>query len=238
MAKEIKKGLNVSNRFITSIIKHNNQLSLKILFYSLIHGKVEKKPNMSILSINMRQLQKDLHLDFKNMRQNIQKIQKTLITIHENENVCDLTLIPKAFYKISNQTLELNVFNSVLDELYEIKNKYTPIDIYNIIKLQNKHSIRFITILEMIDNYDEFIAKKKSFTKEELNKIFGTKYRGVKEIERAIIKPIQEELDELSNLTFIYDLDFDIDKLTKGRKPLIGITIYLKENKQRQLKMF
>lgn len=104
--------------------------------------------------------------------------------------------------------------------------------------MNNKHSIKFIQILEQINNYDTFVAKTKSFTKFELNEMFNTNYKSMIEIERAILKPIQDELNELSNLTFIYDLIYDIDTNKQGRKPITGIKIYLKTNKQRQLKLF
>ena len=64
------------------------------------------------------------------------------------------------------------------------------------------------------------------------------KVKKVVDFERTILKPIQEELDQHSSLSFIYDLVYDIDTLKVGRKPLIGVKIYLKENKIRQLKMF
>ena len=106
------------------------------------------------------------------------------------------------------------------------------------INLKNKHSIRLLTILENINSYDNKFGKVKYFTKDELNLLFDTKYTGIREIERTILKPIQEELDQHSSLSFIYDLVYDIDTLKVGRKPLIGVKIYLKENKIRQLKMF
>lgn len=197
-----------------------------------------KDKKISTLKIDIRKLKSNLDLDFHNLRRNIQNIQKTIITIKNNKNISDLNLITKANYDYDRQILEIDVYNEVLNELQQLKNKYTIINLDNLFKLNNKHSIRFIQILENINSYDKFIAKTREFSINELNELFNTSYKGFREIERAIIKPIQSELDELSNLTFIYDVIYDIDTPKSGRKPIIAMKIYLKENKQRQLKLF
>lgn len=234
-----KNSLKVSNDFVNSIITKNNYLTLKILFYMVLNGNnLSKNEETTVISICIRELKKVLNIDFKNLRQNIKFIQKTLITIKQNKNIIDMTLIPKVVYNYEEQQLHITLFNDVLNELKELKNRFTTIDLNNLINLQNKHSIRLLTILENINTYDDYIGKVKTFTKDELNQLFDTNYKSVKEIERAILKPIKDELDQYSKLSFIYSLEYDIDTLKVGRKPIIGVKIYLKENKIRQLKMF
>lgn len=234
----MKKDLKVSNDFVHSIIKKNNHLTLKLLFLMVYRGVIEKGTNLSSIAIDIRDIKKEINLDFNHIRQNIKQIQKTLITIQDNKKVIDLVLIPKASYEYDKQLIKIDIYNEVLNELQQLQNKYTIINLDNLLKLNNKHSIRLLTILESINRYDSFIAKTKEYTNEELNELFDTNYKGFREIERAILKPIQAELDELSNLTFIYDVLYDIDTNKVGRKPITGIKIYLKENKQRQLTMF
>lgn len=234
-----KNSLKVSNDFVNSIITKNNYLTLKILFYMVLNGNnLSKNEETTVISICIRELKKVLNIDFKNLRQNIKFIQKTLITIKQNKNIIDMTLIPKVVYNYEEQQLHITLFNDVLNELKELKNRFTTIDLNNLINLQNKHSIRLLTILENINTYDDYIGKVKTFTKDELNQLFDTNYKSVKEIERAILKPIKDELDQYSKLSFIYSLEYDIDTLKVGRKPIIGVKIYLKENKIRQLKLF
>lgn len=234
----MKKDLKVSNDFVHSIIKKNNHLTLKLLFLMVYRGVIEKGTNLSSIAIDIRDIKKEINLDFNHIRQNIKQIQKTLITIQDNKKVIDLVLIPKATYDYDKQLIKIDIYNEVLNELQQLQNKYTIINLDNLLKLNNKHSIRLLTILESINRYDSFIAKTKEYTNEELNELFDTNYKGFREIERAVLKPIQAELDELSNLTFIYDVLYDIDTNKVGRKPITGIKIYLKENKQRQLTMF
>lgn len=237
--KKIKNSLKISNDFVNSIITKNNHLTLKILFYVVQNGTIiEQDSRITTITLNLKTLKTNLDLDFKNLRQNLKQIQKTLITIQDKKNIIDITLIPKVVYNYYEQSIELNLFNEVLNELKELKNKFTTIDLDNLINLQNKHSIRLLTILENINGYDDNFAKVKYFSKDELNQLFNTNYKGVKEIERAILKPIQEELDQYSKLSFIYNLEYDIDTMKIGRKPIIGVKIYIKENKHRQLKLF
>jgi plasmid replication initiation protein len=233
----MKKNLKISNSFVNSLITKNNYLTLKILFYMVLNGEIKKDKNLNEITLNLVELKKILNLDFKNLRQNIKHIQKTLITIKEDKNIIDLTLIPKVIYDYEKQIIKIYIFDEILKELKELKNKFTIIDLTNLIYLKNKHSIRLLTILENIDGYDK-CNKVKYFEKQELNEIFDTNYAGIKEIERSIILPIQKELNQFSKLTFLYDLVYDIDTLKQGRKPLKGIKIYLKDNKTRQLSLF
>lgn len=237
--KKSKYGLKISNDFVNSIIKKNNHLTLKILFYVVQNGTIkEQKEELTKIVLDLKTLKQNLDLDFKNLRRNIKLIQKTIITIKDKKKIIDLALIPRVIYDYYTQTIELDIFNEVLLELKNLKNRFTIIDLDNLIYLQNKHSIRLLTILENLDCYDNDYAKAKTFTKDELNTLFDTKYKGIKEIERAILKPIQEELEQYSKLSFIYSLEYDIDTLKVGRKPIVGVKIMLKENKIRQLKMF
>jgi hypothetical protein len=201
-------------------------------------NNVVRDGKLSTLTLDIKNIKKNLDLDFHNLRRNVKQIQKTIITIKNKKNITDLNLITKCFYDYDNQLIKIDVYNEILEELQELKNKYTIINLDNLFKLNNKHSIKFIQILENINSYDKFIPKTREFTNKELNELFNTNYKGFREIERAIIKPVLSELDELSNLTFIYDVVYDLDVNRSGRKPITGIKIYLKENKVRQLKMF
>lgn len=234
----MKKELFVSNDFVNSIIKKNNNITIKLLFMLVYENNIIKDKKISTLKIDIRKLKSNLDLDFHNLRRNIQNIQKTIITIKNNKNIIDMNLITKCVYDYDKQIIEIDVYNDVLNELQQLKNKYTIINLDNLFKLNNKHSIRFIQILENINRYDTYIAKTKEFSIDELNQLFDTNYKGFREIERAIIKKVKDELDELSNLSFFYDVIYDLDSNKLGRKSIIGMKIYLKENKQRQLKLF
>jgi len=66
-------------------------------------------------------------------------------------------------------------------------------------------------------------------TLDELNLFFGTKYKSWSSIEREIIKPVQEELNKSSTLSFIYESSFE--RLGRGRPKFKDIIIDIIEPK-------
>lgn len=233
-----KNKIKLSNDFVHSVITNNNALTLKLLFYIILNGKLENYTEYSSKAVlDLRLLKKTLNIDFKTLRRNIQQIQKTLITIYSDDyNIIDSTIIHYAKYDYKNQTLMCLIQNDVINHLLELKNKFTIIDLDNLFQLQGKHSIRLLLILENLSGYN--YAKNITYNLLELNQLFGTNYNSIREVERGVLIPVKKELDQYSKLTFIYDLIYDLDSPKVGRKPLISVKIYLKDNKQRQLKMF
>ena len=69
-----------------------------------------------------------------------------------------------------------------------------------------------------------------------LNGLFGVNYKNYYEFERKVLKPVQEELDKESQLTFIYNFNFEVTG--RGRPPIKEVILYLKDNHNRQLTMF
>ena len=79
-------------------------------------------------------------------------------------------------------------------------------------------------------------ARKKTYTLEELNLLFGTNYTRFKDFERKILIPVQDEINQESKLTFFYDFNFE--QVGLGRPKIKELVIYLKNNEARQLKLF
>ena len=233
-----KNKIKISNDFVHSVITNNNALTLKILFYIISNGKIQNDNEYSSKAVlELGLLKKTLNIDFKTLRRNIQLIQKTLITIHtDKKEIIDSNIIHYAKYDYKNQSLVCLIYKDIISYLIDLKNKFTIIDLDNLFQLQGKHSIRLLLILETLSGYD--YAKNITYNLYELNQLLGTNYKTITEIERAVLLPVKKELDQFSKLTFIYDLLYDLDCSKVGRKPLIGVKIYLKDNKQRQLKMF
>jgi len=90
----------------------------------------------------------------------------------------------------------------------------------------------------MIEGFNEHIAKRKTYYLSDLNAMFGTKYKTMYEFDRQILKPVKKELDDVSTLTFLYEIIFDKLTVAQGRPKAVGVTIDLISNKQRQLKLF
>jgi hypothetical protein len=93
-----------------------------------------------------------------------------------------------------------------------------------------------LPLLNTIANYDIDIGKRKRMTLEELNEFFGTKYKRLLEVERKILIPIKDELDNNSKLSFIYDINFE--SLGKGRPRAKDVTIDVIDRKNYKPKLF
>ena len=63
---------------------------------------------------------------------------------------------------------------------------------------------------------------------DDFNAFFGTSYKRLIEIERKILKPVQEELNLNSKLTFIYELNYV--QIDLGRPKADNITIDVVDN--------
>jgi hypothetical protein len=103
-------------------------------------------------------------------------------------------------------------------------------------KLQNKHSLRLLPVLFKLSQYSPNVAKRVSYELEDLNDLFGTKYKRLVEIDRKILASVKEELDAESKLTFVYEIDFV--NLGQGRPKANKITIDLVQQKNPQGKLF
>jgi plasmid replication initiation protein len=97
------------------------------------------------------------------------------------------------------------------------------IDTRTLMKLKSKHSLRLLPMLQRISQYSDDVAKRKVFKLDELNLLFGTKYKRFADIQRKVLEPIKDELDAHSRLSFIYEVDYDY--FDAGRPKVISITL-------------
>jgi hypothetical protein len=61
--------------------------------------------------------------------------------------------------------------------------------------------------------------------------LFGTQYKKIAEIERAILIPAKKELDATSKISFEYQINYDKMQHTKGRAKAVSVTIDLIQRK-------
>ena len=88
----------------------------------------------------------------------------------------------------------------------------------------------FRSLLEYIKGFDEHVAKRKHYDLEEMNLMFGTKYKRIKQFEAEILVPVKEELDATSRLSFVYEVHKDKTTATVGRAKALGVIIDLVQN--------
>ena len=231
--KKPKKKSNIvkiKNDLVESFIKQNNLTALKILFY--IAYDCEKIPKTDIIKIKMdiKQLCEYCNVNVKTLIRNLEKMQKTSISWSNEKSKSFVSVLPKCEI-IYGGNVEITMFKEVINMIVDVKNKYTMINAEQLMLMKSKHSARMLLLLEMINGFDEHIAKRKKYTLEEINQLFGTNYKRMGEFERKILKPAKEDLDNNSKISFIYEVNYDKEAHTVGRAKAVGVTIDLVDNK-------
>lgn len=234
----------ISNSLLECFIQKRNIIAIKIVFYLAIKQNsvaVKSFGEHSFIDISLRDLSNVINTDRKTIIKNIKQMQQTSITFVSKKDkqpslVTYMSVVPLFEYETGKDNIRLMIFNQVLDLMYDVKNRFTVINVENVIQLKSINTIKMIGLLKMIDNYSTGVAKKKVYTLEVLNQLFGVNYKNYYEFERKVLKPVKEELDQESQLTFFYDFNFEV--VGRGRPPIKEVVIYLKDNKNRQLTMF
>ncbi len=169
----------------------------------------------------------------KEVRDNLRGMQDTSITfINENEKIEEfIVLIPRIEFFYGKNKVQIDLYSKIAQLIIDVKKNYTMINTKTLMSLKNKHSVRMLPILNMIDGFKKTdpnkkeikIPKRKDYKLNSLNDIFGTKYKRLVDIERFILKPVKEELDSTSNITFTYLIN--TENLGTGRPKATSITI-------------
>ena len=156
------------------------------------------------------------------------QMQQTSITFIDDKDgaIEGMSLLPRYRFVPNRNIVEIDLYVRIAKMIVDVKKNYTYINMKNLMKISKPHTLRLLALLHRISQYDDEIPKRKHMTLDELNSFFGVNLRNWNEIERKIIKPIQEELNENSKLSFIYEANFEV--LGRGRPSFKDVTIDLK----------
>lgn len=237
-AQGLKPYQKISNTFIDNVIINSNASALKTMYYLstvleplLLGDKYSKKPNRIIsVDINLKDALEYTELSLVEVKRNIKAMQETSITfIDMNEDTIEgMSLLPR--YKLipGKNIIEIDIYTQIAILIVDVKNNYTFINTKTLMNLKSKHSLRLLPILNRINQYSKDVGKRKKFDLDELNDLFGTKYKRLQDIERFILAPSKQELDLNSKLSFIYEINFEAVAL--GRPKASNIVIDIKDN--------
>lgn len=234
--QKIKVHQKINNNFIENAIYKNSVGAIKTLYYlAAIIEKMEqftKENELLKINIETKQMLKYTGLTMPEIRRNIKAMQETSITfINEKEEWEEgISLLPYYKFIYGKNKIQLKIFHKIAKMIVEVKKNYTMIDTRLLMTLKSKHSLRMLPLLQKIMNYSDNVGKRKKFELEDLNAFFGTKYKTLYDIERKILKPVKEELDISSKISFIYEINFI--QLEKGRPKAHNITIDLISNRE------
>lgn len=226
----------IKNDLVEAFVKSNNLTALKILFF--LAYDCDKKPDyLMSIKLDTKHLCEYCNIELSTLKRNIKQMQETSISWKDDEAEHFVSVIPKAKFGY-NGVLEIDIYEDIMNMIVDVKNKYTTIDAEQLMKLSSKHSARMILLLEMINGFSDNVAKRKHYSLEDLNQLFGTDYKRFGLFEQKILKPVKQELDNSSKLSFIYSTVYDKDKKTVGRSSAVGVIIDLVVNKTLQPKLF
>jgi len=217
----------ISNSFIENAIVNKTNISIKIIYYlATIIKDFDYSENLNTIIIDANKMFEYTDLKITDIKNNFRKMQQTSITfLDENKNIEEnIALIPRIKFDFNRKKIiEIDIYSKIAKLIHDVKEKYSFLKINELMKLKNKHSIRLLPILEMINQFEKPAIKQKTYTLEDLNVIFNTNYKRYPEIERKVLKKIQEELDNGFRLTFEYEMKFE--SLGKGRPSITGVII-------------
>ncbi len=224
----------IANTFIENAISKSNISALKTLYYlSTILTKVdmENMKDNKIIGIKMdkREMLKFTDLSIQTLVKTTKQMQQTSITFYDDDGGIEgMSLLPRYHFVPNKNIVEIDLYVRIARMIIDVKNKYTPMNIKDLMHVKSKHSLRFLALLARIKNYDEDVPKRKKMTLENLNEFFGVNYKKWSMLEKTILKPIKEELDLNAKLSFIYESNYE--NLGRGRPSFRDVTIDLIDN--------
>ena len=236
----LPKTLDLANSLFLAFINKNNLVGLKLaILFSGARMQIEYDKNnrakfdvetlCHLLQVTKRQL--STHL-------------KTVATIHftyrtDEGSIGGTTPIHSYEYINRNKDVYIEVSSkakSLFTELSQGKYSFNQANANNLMSLKHKHSLRMQLLLEQINNFDDDVAKRKHYTLEQLNGYFGVNHRSYYDLEQKILKPVKEEIDSSSSLTFLYQFKDEKPDGT-GRPKIKEVVIDLLEQKNVQGKL-
>jgi len=231
--EESKRNIHpkVSNTFIESAIQNNSASAIKTIYYLASHLEElkelkEKSPTTLVsMKFDTRDMLKYTGMKLPEVKRNLKAMQQTSITfINEEENKeTGINLLPYYEFVYGKHTVEVKLFVKIAQLIIDVKRNYSMIDTSQLMKMKSKHTLRLLPLLMRISQYSDDVGKRKTMTLGELNGFFGVNYKKLSQLELHILKPIKEELDTHSKLSFIHETNYDY--FDSGRPKAISITI-------------
>lgn len=235
----LPKTLELANSLFLAFIQKNNVVGLKLcLVLSGVRSQIEYDKDNAV-RFNIDTLCQVMNITRKELSTNIKKvIEVNFIYTNSEGGLGHTTPIHSYEYINNNKEILIEVSSkakSLFTELGKGQYAFSSANANNLMNLQHKHSLKMQLLLELINNFDDNVAKRKRYNLEEMNGYFGTNYKRYIDLERKILKPIKEEIDNSSSLTFNYQ--FNDEAHGTGRPKIKEVVIDLIEQKKVQGKL-
>ena len=223
----LPKTLELANNLFQAFIQKNNIIGLKIaIILSGAKSQIKYNENNQV-KLDVDKLCEIIKCTRKELSTNLKKTTDIFFRYVTAEgNAGGTHPIHTYEYANNNKALILEISSpakEIFTKLGKGQYSFSKANADNLMSLRHKHSLRMQMLLELISNFDT--VKRKRFTLEEMNGYFGVNYANYYELDRKILKPVKEEIDRNSKLTFIYE--FSTIKQTKGQPKINEVVIDL-----------
>lgn len=232
----------IHNSFIENVIVNNNLQALKVVFYlsTVLHelDLDNHKEELVTVTLNYEDILDFTGIKDSDVTQRLTAMQKTQIKIKNIEEKWTdyIALLPRFKRHYGKKQVEIKIFTDVAKLIINVPKKFggTMLNVKDICKLKNKHSMRMLPLLHMINGFDNNSIKQKTYVLDELNEIFGTSYKRIIDFDRRVLKDVQKELNTTSKMAFTYEINMGYIGVAKGRPKALSITIEPKPRKSYQ----
>lgn len=219
---------NIDNNFIFNWIKDNNTYALKLALYlskTDIATSVERNGKLVQINLDLDDFLDFCNVNIRTLTDNIHILKKTEINrVTENEMEF-WSLIPYLKIDRKNNRIELDMYHNVFMLLKACSANFTNINLENIMKFKNKHTIRMLLLLSHLNDYSSIFSKSKNMSLENLNTFFDTDYKKIHDFHKKVIIPVKEDLEENNSfLQFKSEFGY-LDKHSKGRASISHIKV-------------
>ncbi|ENM3929672.1 replication initiation protein [Vibrio cholerae] len=196
-------------------------------------GKMDSRPDVPVskeVTITAIEYSDHMGIDVKNAHRELYKaadalFKSTISLRDENEDV-ELYWVQKKAKKLKGQgSVTLTWSDDVLKYITQLKGRFTTYKLRNIAQLQSAHSIRVYELLMRFNSTGERVIYVDDF-KSALG--ISDKYPLFKDLNKRVIKPAVEELNQRSDLIIKYET------IKKGRY-VVGLAFNFKQNPQMKI---
>ncbi len=235
----VPKTLELANSLFQAFIRNNNLVGLKLcLVLSGAKNKIHYDDELQV-TFEIDSLCDIMQITRKELSTNLKKMLDIHFTFVNEKGGSGATVPIHSYeYKSNKKHLIIGISplaKKLFTEIGKGGYSFSKANAKNLMNLRHKHSLRMQLLLEQINDFSENVAKRRRMTLEELNGYFGVNYKNYYEFERKILKPVKEEIDNNSTLTFSYKF---IDELNGAGRPKIKeVLIDLVERKNFQPKL-
>jgi len=215
-----------SNSLIDASYRLNVQAQKLVLAcLGMVDSRAEIPKTMTITAAQFSELM-DIPNAHRELYIAVDALYGATIVLKEGNDDIELRWIQKKSKRIKGAgSITITWSDEVLRYISQLQSRFTTYKLRNIATLQSSHSIRLYELLQRFNDKNYRVILIDDF-REALG--LGDKYPEFKILNRAVIKPSVEELNQRSDLVIEYDT------IKKGRT-VTALAFTFKENKQMKM---